>query len=773
MTERVRMGLTTFRNLREFLRRLRPGRRMVRRGLLLAAGLLVLSLVAYFLLLPRFRGTPPAVPPSPGLQAKSLDSWTFDPDTGVFQVVTAGGTILRSNPTVDEAEADPTAKGISRMSLLSQLVIRYADADARISTLTSYASALDRHDIPLGAVVDGNTVRCVYRFPTGKAAENLFIRIPVEYTFSDWGVDVTIPADGIEENEEYKLIDLAVLPFFAAGTGTEAGTTLVPDGSGALMQWNDPRPGLQEYSEPVYARDPALKTRVQLEVGQDIRLPAFGLMRQGTAVLALAEEGEALSSVTAWLNGMNTAYNNAFFTFRYREIDTITLNELGWNERSIPMVSARPVSVPAFRVRYIVLEGDDADLGGLAAAHRQNLQQRYGLAPLEPRGDTPLYLDLQMSVRRIRPVLGLPMTVVEPLTTFDQAADILDAFRTETGAPLVARLNGWLPGGPYADIPRGVAFERAVGGAAGFRRFSGWLASQSDLAVYPAADLVHGYQDGNGFVGMFQGNRDITGALSLQFDFLASSGAKNYRIAPWHLLTPGFSVAALDRFLGTAGRLADAGMAGLALDGIGSMVYADTYHSFLNPLVGRIPSDRQQTAGLWQWALASARDTAGGVLVEGGNAYVLPFVDHVVGIPMASSRFLASRETVPYYQMVASGLVRTASTPVNFAVDPDRFWLQCLETGTFPMYSLTYAESSLVKATRLNHLDNGEYTLWLDSAARNYDLYREAFAAVGGRAILDRTVLPDDVVQVDFSGGLRLVVDYGAGTFRLEGGDAP
>ena len=70
----------------------------------------------------------------------------------------------------------------------------------------------------------------------------------LEYTLSEDGLVVSLPANGIRFDETlYKLQNITLLPYMGAGTYTNDGYTFIPDGSGALMDYADfsgarPRP---------------------------------------------------------------------------------------------------------------------------------------------------------------------------------------------------------------------------------------------------------------------------------------------------------------------------------------------------------------------------------------------------------------------------------------------------------------------------------------------------------------------------------------------------
>ena len=122
----------------------RPGmlRRIVRTGLLCLLALAVLVPAVYVAGLPRGKADAAAVNGTrPGeSDARSL---TIDKATGAVSVTTGEGAVWRSNPTPEEAAADTLAKGVYKMTMLSQLVIRYVDEDNRSYTATTYANALD------------------------------------------------------------------------------------------------------------------------------------------------------------------------------------------------------------------------------------------------------------------------------------------------------------------------------------------------------------------------------------------------------------------------------------------------------------------------------------------------------------------------------------------------------------------------------------------------------------------------------------------------------
>lgn len=310
-------------------------------------------------------------------------------------------------------------------SLLSQLVIRYVDEDNRSYTATTYANALDSGRRAPDITGGGDAYRVTYRFPTGKAAENRYLSVAVEYALLNGYLQVRVPFDGIEENDRFKLVDISLLPYFGAGSPEDEGYFLLPDGNGAAIDFNTPRTGAVEYAAEVYGRDPSLKQQQKGAVAQPVSLPFLGIRRGQDALLAIAAEGGELATIKAAASGMSTQWNSAYFTFRYRETDNITLNEMSWSERVLPYLGEVNGDVEAFTVLYSFLPRGQADEAGMAAAGRRYLMQAYGMEAPET-GSAPLYIDLYMCLERTKAMLGLPYSGTEVLTSFDQAIRLLD-----------------------------------------------------------------------------------------------------------------------------------------------------------------------------------------------------------------------------------------------------------------------------------------------------------------------------------------------------------
>ena len=84
---------------------------------------------------------------------------------------------------------------------------------------------------------------------------------------------------------------------------------LVPDGSGALIRFNNGKGRMAEYTQDIYGRDGAIAMKAQGPVVQTAALPVFGIQKNGQAFLAVIQEGDARARLHANVSGVTSEYN--------------------------------------------------------------------------------------------------------------------------------------------------------------------------------------------------------------------------------------------------------------------------------------------------------------------------------------------------------------------------------------------------------------------------------------------------------------------------------
>lgn len=96
----------------------------------------------------------------------------------------------------------------------------------------------------------------------------------------------------------------------------------------------------------------------------------------------------------------------------------------------------------------------------------------------------------------------------------------------------------------------------------------------------------------------------------------------------------------------------------------------------------------------------------------------------------------------------------------NFHANAEADLLKCLEYGLYPSFYLTKEETIDLLDTKSSWLYTSEYALWKDSIVSEYAKMNDALSKVEGATITDHVVLATDVVRVDYSNGISLVINH-------------
>lgn len=115
---------------------------------------------------------------------------------------------------------------------------------------------------------------------TSEDANPVQFRMALEYTIDEDGLSVRLPANGIRfDQSTYQLSYIRVLPYMGAASSEFTGYTMIPDGSGALVRFEDVlKTGMSRVlSGKLYGQDYAYHT-ISGANQQVMRMPIFGVV---------------------------------------------------------------------------------------------------------------------------------------------------------------------------------------------------------------------------------------------------------------------------------------------------------------------------------------------------------------------------------------------------------------------------------------------------------------------------------------------------------------
>lgn len=633
--------------------------------------------------------------------------------------------------------------------------------------------------IPIEYHLDGKDF--VVRIPCGEIVYPY--ETPID--FLTVGGEIVFDEDGSPKYDEngskvtYPLLTMRVLEHFG-GAVNQDGYLFVPDGSGTIIDLDSTT--VRYTRVAVYGKDNSMTAAGSAPSRvEPARLPVFGLKEEERAFIGIIEKGEALADIVAKTAGGRDLVNEVSTEFRMVNKLVVSVEEGPSRPISGNRLGHVLASVTAYEsrhylgdivIRYCFLHGDEASYVGMARHYRQYLIDKYGLGPLQAGKGLPLFVELVGAVEKTRPVLGLPMSVVYPMTTFGEARVILDRLKQSQVANVKVRYSGWLEGGLNHILPDRVCLEHSLG----------TLEQLIALRDQARNQGVEFYLD-VGFLSVHKNRLDSRGVaryavrgidrvpiLIYGYDpstLLPLDGTGKYVIKPSELdsIVGGF----LREFRGLD--------IGLAVNDMGRQVDSDpdrkagldqitTYTSMKYRAEDMRESQRGGTdRGQATEFIASAFERLSSELrvkplVSGGNAYSLPYAGCLVDVPIASSGYPAESQSVPFYQIVVHGLFDYAGPSLNLAQDMKKSLLRSIETAAGLSLTLTYRPSFELKGTDFAHLYSTSYSEWLDPALRLVSEIDSLLGHLRSYAIVNHEKLAPSVYKTTFENGQSIVVNY-------------
>lgn len=201
-----------------------------------------------------------------------------------------------------------------------------------------------------------------------------------------------------------------------------------------------------------------------------------------------------------------------------------------------------------------------------------------------------------------------------------------------------------------------------------------------------------------------------------------------------------------------AERLQDMGIGGVAIANTGVKLFSD-YHA-------NHTYTRAETAAMYGKLTETLKNRLGSVAFYEPNDYMWKYADRLFHIPMRSTQFMYSTDTVPFLQIVLHGYVEYYAPHANFNANPREDMLRMIEYGAYPSFYLTHEPSWKLKETPSISLFTSKFDDWKDRIAETYELANRALASVQDAEIVDRTVPEYGVVEVKYSNGVTILVNY-------------
>jgi len=577
---------------------------------------------------------------------------------------------------------------------------------------------------------------------TSNSADNT-IQLSIEYFLQDGDLIVNIPNSGlVYDKKGIYITDLAVLPFFEAADSSAQGYSLIPDGSGALIYFNNKKHKYEPYKKYVYGRDKTdVAKELKSETMPEIYLPVFGMKTNEKGFLAIIEKGDAVASINSAVAGKKSNYNQTYASFR---LTTVTAMDYTVVNAAANSYQREPYSED-ITIRYRLLTGDSGYVD-MAASYRSYLEQR-----LKKNSDDQAYhigLEFVGGVTVVEPFFGYPKETVFPLTSYGNVMEILNELKQRGVENSLVKYLYWANGGIENTSAFNVDTIKQLGGRKEFNNLIRFI-TENQYTFYPVIEF--NYVSKTGLFDKFNKSqmsaRKTTDEIAYHYE---------YNIATLKIEDDKkqFIVSAKTYPEMFKSFLKDYKKFNLFNIGISSMG-KDINSDFKQTAV----LDRENSKNIISGELDKLVGSGYRLSFSGGNSYVLPFASSITEIPLNTSMNYLFDKEVPFYQIALGGLIPTCSQPLNLSSDYKKDVLKCIETGTRPYFRLMYQQNGELKETEYNFFGL-HYKDWVEDISEIYKIFSNELKPTENQKIISHQEISENVFQTVFENGISVYVNY-------------
>lgn len=562
---------------------------------------------------------------------------------------------------------------------------------------------------------------------------------------------VSIPQKEINEYAYSKLISMKVYPFLGAVNQQDInGYMFIPDGSGALIRYKKSGKKVDvPFSGSIYGNDASFQktentaqtnnTVQEVNPVQQIKMPVFGVVHgvKQNGFIAVVEDGAPFAEINAYPAGVTTDFNwvSTQFHYRYQYFQPTSKDMNGIN------VYQKAPNHFSIKLRYMFLEKESADYVGMAKRYQQYLLKTRQLTKQAENADVRLEF-LGGETKK-----GLLWNSVVPMTEITKIPEFVNDLKENNADHMFVIYKGWSKGGLSGTLPAKFPFESRLGSTNDVKSVITSLNKES-VPMFFNTDYTEATEGASGY----SGSSDVARKISSEPISTMIGDNQVYYLSPWKSL----QLAKDD-----IAHYKEYGISNLAIDTSGYTLFSDfsKTHS----------SMRTSTINTYNGVFSELKNNVGSVALYEPNSYAWKSASRYLDIPMYSSNYIYESDTVPFIEIVLKGYMPYYAPFSNFDSDPEDQILRMVEYGAYPSFLLTDQPTNLLAKTPSKDVYTSEFKIWKKEIIREYQTIRQTLGQVKGAVIESRDVPKIGVVEVHYSNGKTIIVNYNESPFSING----
>ena len=579
---------------------------------------------------------------------------------------------------------------------------------------------------------------------SSKSSDKPIFNVTMTYRLDGDDLVVEVPLKSLEYKSEYPIYTLSMLPYFGAGSNQDEGFMMVPEGGGAIINFNNGRVSQNSYYANVYGWDMCLSRKAVVH-NTKASFETFGLSSGNDSYICVLEDGKSYASIQADIAQKNNSYNfvNAVYSICQRE--QYDVGDIA-NSEIYKYIEELPDENLVQRYSFV----DSPDYVDMAKDYGSYLKNKYGsYFTLNDDTSVPVAVEIVGAVDKVRQICGVPVKRPWKLTTYKEAADMITEMSNEGMDNLSVKLSGWCNGGVSQQLLKSVKTIGALGSKKDLKNLA---ATANNLGVDLYLNGVTQYEyDSNIFDGFFS-YRDAAKFISKDraelYHYSAVTYAAREGWTSYYLLHTELAQKMADKLVETAKKY----NTGVSFEDDGKDLSADYYkkNTYSRQMVLKMQEDR----------FKSINDSGQKMMVNGGNDYAVPYASMVTNMDLRGNDYTILDDCVPFYQLAIHGYIEYTGDPLNISGNDVQQLLYSAEYGAGLQFALMRESSFALQKTLYTQYYGCDYEAWHDRMIEIYDRYNKELGHVFNQEMTDHENYSGTLSCTTYADGTKVYVNY-------------
>ena len=642
-----------------------------------------------------------------------------------------------SNPA--NWQEDTVANGLFKTDLHSQLLFYcYDSATDQMSNLNSYNSAVKKGGIDVRMTESGFVTEYDLK------AEGIKIKLNVSLTRD--GIIASVPTASIQETGSFRIYEMKLLPLFGAAGAGQDGFLFVPEGRGGIIDYGQ-RAVKDTYYRKIYGEDAGLTNRIDQTASQAY-LPVFGVGQSGGGFLGIVTKGDESGAVNASVRGQDNDYCTVYPSFSIRKYKKYSVGA-SYAQKEMSIFQKETILFPECLVYYRFLDVGDSGYSDMARSYGDYLK---GNHDIKSKTSPVAVVELLGAATKTKSFAGIPLTAVEPLTTFDECQKIADELKSTGAGNISFILNGITNSATKGKLEVKFGVSKKLGSKKQLISFIDGQKSENRDVYIEYEPIVF---KNNGIGVFFNASKEILGQILKIKKWHPGIGDFDKDAPANNLLKPGKLVANGEKYL-------------KSLEGLDSGIMYDYLSRGLYTDFSSKSTGIAQTRENIQHILQLSADR-GKVASRGSNAYAAVYSDLIVDLQYKTGAMGIVTKQIPFYEIAMSGLVPYSYTSINMDGNQTLNFLRAVETGAALKYSFVYRSAEKLIDSSKSDWYAADYGFFKDTFVSRYKELEKLRELTNGVRIAAHSETAAGIFETVYENGVRTVVDYNTESYVIEG----